>query len=109
MPIPVHCACGKTLNVPEKHAGKKGKCPACGAVVDIPSLSAAPPARPPAPRGAKRSGRPLVLAATGVVVLGAAAAGIWFFVGRGANPPPSSGNVVAQAPSKDPLPVKGPP
>lgn len=39
MPIPVQCDCGKSLNVPDKLAGKKGKCPACGAVLNIPAKS----------------------------------------------------------------------
>lgn len=37
MPIRVECDCGKSLNVPDKLAGKKGKCPACGAVLNIPA------------------------------------------------------------------------
>jgi hypothetical protein len=37
MPIHVECDCGKSLNVPDKLAGKKGKCPACGAVLNIPA------------------------------------------------------------------------
>jgi hypothetical protein len=32
MPIQVTCSCGKTLQVDEKHRGKKIKCPACGAM-----------------------------------------------------------------------------
>lgn len=30
--------CGRKLNVPESVAGKRGRCPKCGAIVDIPSL-----------------------------------------------------------------------
>ena len=30
-------ACGKTLNVKDEMAGKKGKCPNCGAKVTVPS------------------------------------------------------------------------
>lgn len=53
MPIKVTCDCGKSLNVPDKLAGKKGKCPTCGAVLNIPAasgggddeLDAAPPAK----------------------------------------------------------------
>jgi hypothetical protein len=36
MPITVTCDCGKTLRVPDIHAGKKAKCPACEALVPIP-------------------------------------------------------------------------
>jgi hypothetical protein len=36
MPITVTCDCGKTLRVPDVHAGKRAKCPACDALVPIP-------------------------------------------------------------------------
>jgi hypothetical protein len=36
MPIRFACSCGRTLRVPEQHAGKSAKCPACGAVVKVP-------------------------------------------------------------------------
>ncbi len=36
MPITFDCACGKTLRVPDTHAGKRAKCPACSAVVTVP-------------------------------------------------------------------------
>jgi hypothetical protein len=42
MPIEFHCAaCNKMLRVPDETAGKKAKCPNCGAVMPIPE--AAPP------------------------------------------------------------------
>jgi outer membrane protein assembly factor BamB len=45
MPIPIQCEqCGKPMQVPERMAGKKGKCPACGGLIEIP---AAPPAASP--------------------------------------------------------------
>ena len=37
MPIVFNCACGKTLRVPDANAGRRAKCPVCGAVVDIPA------------------------------------------------------------------------
>lgn len=37
MPITFSCPCGKTLRVPDEHAGKRVKCPACGAVGAVPS------------------------------------------------------------------------
>ncbi len=40
MPIEFTCDCGKALKVPDEHAGKRGKCPACKNPVQIP---AAPP------------------------------------------------------------------
>jgi hypothetical protein len=36
VPITFSCPCGKTLRVPDEHAGRRAKCPACGAVVPIP-------------------------------------------------------------------------
>lgn len=48
MPIPVRCACGKALNAPDALAGKKAKCPGCGAVLSIPA-AAPPAAKPSAP------------------------------------------------------------
>jgi len=36
MSINVGCACGKQFRVKDEHAGRKGKCPACGEVVEIP-------------------------------------------------------------------------
>ena len=36
-PIDVKCwDCGKSIQVHEKFAGKKGKCPVCGKVIEIP-------------------------------------------------------------------------
>lgn len=62
MPITVSCDCGKTLRVPDVHAGKKAKCPVCEALVPIPKPAAEaefevvedePPAKPkPAPKKA---------------------------------------------------------
>jgi hypothetical protein len=37
MPITFDCACGKTLRVPDEHAGRRAKCPVCNAVVSIPA------------------------------------------------------------------------
>src|SRR5262245_11259747 len=65
MPITITCGqCKQTLSVGEEHAGKRGKCPTCQAILPIPELgsartaAAAPPiastaslpARPPAPQ-----------------------------------------------------------
>ena len=50
MGIQVKCAkCGKVLSVSEKHAGRRGKCPACSAPFVVPE----PP--PPAPPTAGKS------------------------------------------------------
>lgn len=47
MLVKFHCAaCGKWLGVPERLAGKSGKCPGCGGVIHVPSASP-PGARPP--------------------------------------------------------------
>jgi hypothetical protein len=57
MPILIQCSCGKQLQAKEEHAGKRVKCPACGAVVDVPTARtavepAAGIAPPPSPRPA---------------------------------------------------------
>lgn len=40
MPISFTCgSCGRNLKTPESMAGKKGKCPHCGAVMEIPAQS----------------------------------------------------------------------
>lgn len=36
MPLSLKCDCGKVLNAREEHAGKRAKCPACGAFLTIP-------------------------------------------------------------------------
>lgn len=51
-------SCGAGLNVPEQHAGKKGKCPKCSNVIDIP-MPAAPPPIPPATEKQKSYAREL--------------------------------------------------
>lgn len=40
MTIAFDCGCGKAFRVPDEHAGKRTKCPACGAALTVP----APPA-----------------------------------------------------------------
>jgi phage FluMu protein Com len=58
MKINVKCAqCGNTLAVDEKFAGKKGKCPKCGAVFVIqpPAANAAPAAPPARPAATPKS------------------------------------------------------
>jgi hypothetical protein len=37
MAITFNCGCGKTLRVPDEHGGRRAKCPACAAIVDIPA------------------------------------------------------------------------
>jgi hypothetical protein len=41
MPITLNCACGKVLRIPDEHAGKRVRCPACQGI-----LSSTPPAPP---------------------------------------------------------------
>ena len=38
MGIRFNCQCGRELNVKDAMAGKKGKCPGCGAVINVPTL-----------------------------------------------------------------------
>jgi len=58
MAIKFNCSCGRELNVKDSLAGKKGKCPACGQIVEVPTPGEAAPERveekvaaapPPAP------------------------------------------------------------
>jgi hypothetical protein len=67
MPITFSCNCGKTLRVPDEHAGRRAKCPACNAVVGVPGpepvlevVEPLKPATPPpgAPAKAQPVGRP---------------------------------------------------
>lgn len=37
MPINFDCSCGKTLRVPDEHAGRRVKCPACAVVSTVPT------------------------------------------------------------------------
>jgi hypothetical protein len=64
MPIPLTCACGRSLRIRDALAGRKVKCPGCGSALAVPAapeagppevLPAAPPPRavtnvPPRPR-----------------------------------------------------------
>lgn len=49
MPITFACPCGKQLKVGDEHAGKRAKCPACAAVLEVPTVEPSFPAPPPAP------------------------------------------------------------
>ncbi|MHC4661250.1 MAG: HEAT repeat domain-containing protein [Planctomycetota bacterium] len=37
MPINVTCKCGRVMKVPDTYAGKKGRCPRCNSVLEIPA------------------------------------------------------------------------
>jgi len=50
MPIHVRCSCGKLLKVNDKLAGTRGRCPACGQVLDVPLLKDPPRSEPSAQR-----------------------------------------------------------
>jgi hypothetical protein len=48
MSIRANCAgCGRTLNVADKFAGKRARCPVCQGIVQIPGVTVPPPAAPP--------------------------------------------------------------
>jgi phage FluMu protein Com len=54
MAIIVKCSsCGKTMNVSDSMAGKKGKCPGCKAVIIVPGSDAVEAAPAPPGREAK--------------------------------------------------------
>lgn len=60
MPIAFNCTCGKALRVPDETAGRRAKCPSCGAVVQVPALELEPEfeivEEPPLRPGAARHG-----------------------------------------------------
>ncbi len=47
MPIPVICACGASLKVPEGSAGKTIRCPRCSKPLEVPAVPPPAPAAPP--------------------------------------------------------------
>ncbi len=73
MSIRFKCACGKSFKVDDKFAGKRTKCTACGASIQIPTAAAPaptppappqaepPPVEPPPPEPASRKGMELSL------------------------------------------------
>lgn len=54
MSIPVTCRCGKSFRVKDEHAGKKGKCPACGDLLLVPDHADTAAQRPKRHTTAKR-------------------------------------------------------
>ena len=58
MPIEFNCQnCGRLMRTPDAAAGKKGKCPSCGATMDIPSASAQQANTPAAPTSGSSSSK----------------------------------------------------
>lgn len=59
MPIGIRCPkCGRKLNVPDKYAGKRAKCPKCQGIIEIPASggqAAAPRSAPKTPGREKKS------------------------------------------------------
>jgi hypothetical protein len=53
--ISIHCRCGRMITTKDENAGKKAKCPACGAVLTI----AAPPKATMSMAGAPHAGAEL--------------------------------------------------
>jgi hypothetical protein len=47
MAFAINCECGRQLKVNSEHAGKRGKCPACGKVFTIPAIVGQVVAPPP--------------------------------------------------------------
>jgi hypothetical protein len=46
MSIEVACQCGRNLKARDEHAGQRAKCPACGAILNVPRACPEPPAIP---------------------------------------------------------------
>ena len=40
--VSAQCSCGKTVKADARHAGRKGKCPSCGAILIVPGHANAP-------------------------------------------------------------------
>ena len=79
MPVEFLCAgCSKTLRVPEKHAGKKAKCPQCQSINVVPTSN-----QPSESAGAERI--PAMSGTTAASSLGIAASG----AAPAATPPPA--------------------
>jgi len=97
MPIQVTCACGKTYKFKDEVAGRRAKCPACGAVVAIPGVrvTAAPPAAAAdaeaADAVAARRSRTVLVALGGAAALVVAALAIvgYHFLSQPAGPKPA--------------------
>jgi hypothetical protein len=60
MAIAVSCRCGKQLNLHDKLAGKRIRCPACGSEMEVPILATFAPGAPPRRAEAVRSVPPPV-------------------------------------------------
>lgn len=73
MPIKFKCKCGHVLTVPDKFAGKNGKCPKCQDSVRVPVPSAAKPA---AAGQAKPGGKPQAKAKANVQAPAGASGGL---------------------------------
>lgn len=59
--IKVRCAsCGKTLQLPDQFAGKRGKCPGCQVMLTVPAAPTAAPAPAPAPAKVRKPAPPPV-------------------------------------------------
>jgi hypothetical protein len=85
MSLELVCSCGKRFNVPEAHAGRRVKCPACGAVQEV----AAPGTKPA--RGSSRTGLWVLLGVLVLVVLGAGVGVGWWLTHRGSIGPEADG------------------
>ena len=83
MPIVVRCACGKEYHFKDECAGRRAKCPACGAILSVPGLpaghtseaaeqSAPLAAPPPADTVVKASKSRLALGLVVVLIVGGA-------------------------------------
>jgi hypothetical protein len=69
MSVELLCSCGKRFNVPDAHAGRRVKCPTCGAVTEVPAPGAAASAAP------GRGGLPRLWLLIGLLALLVAAGG----------------------------------
>ncbi|MCA9133878.1 MAG: hypothetical protein KDA45_12015 [Planctomycetales bacterium] len=75
MPIQLKCSCGHLLKVPDKFAGKTGKCPQCQKAIKIPAATSGSAKRPAGAAAAPAAGAKATSPAASKVPAGKAPAG----------------------------------
>ena len=109
MSIAISCDCGKAMRVNDSLAGKKVKCPACGAILKVSpaedGIIAEPVAKCPAKAVPQKGGNKVVLfSVLGVALLAAVGVGAYFAFFSGSGSTPNKTNA-AKNPDKK-VPVK---
>ena len=104
MSIAVSCECGKAMRVNDSLAGKRVKCPACGAILKVPSTADASIAKRPAKAVPQKGGNNVVLnSVVGVALLAALGIGAYFAFFSGSGSTPHKTNVAKNPDKKAPV------